>query len=167
MVLKKKTCSRLHMMAPWNWLGRLRRTDRGAALIEMAALSPLVLVLVFGVGDFGRIMYYGITLTNAARAGAAYATHNTGRLNDTPGIRQAADEEAQNLPPITVASQRICECTGGAVVSCVTTISCPGYGPAIAFVEVTVSTTFTPLTASFPGIPNASVITRVAKLRAQ
>ena len=165
-MLKKKTFSRLRVMAPWNWLGRLRRTECGSALIEMAALSPLLLVLVFGAGDFGRIMYYAITLTNSARAGAAYGTHSTGRLSDRPGIQLAAEEEAQNLPPITVVSQTICEC-GGAAVSCATTISCPGYGPPLAFTEVTVSTTFTPLTASFPGIPNASVITRVAKVRAQ
>ena len=105
----------------------LARSERGAALIEMAALTPLLLVLVFGAGDFGRIMYYGITLTNAARAGAAYGSHMVGRAVDATGIQVASEEEAQNLPPIAVTSQRICECSGGAVVACSTT-SCAGYG---------------------------------------
>ena len=131
----------------------------------MAALSPLLLVLVFGAGDFARIMYHAITLTNAARAGAAFGSQNPGRTGDTAGIQVAAEEEAQNIGSITVSSQSVCECVGGAVVSC-TTGSCAGYGAPMVFVEVTTSAPFTPLTASFPGIPASSVLTRVAKIRA-
>lgn len=133
----------------------------------MALISPLLLLLVLGVGDFGRIMYHGITLGNAARAGAAYgAQSSTQYLGESAGIRLAAEEEAQNIGPITVTSQRVCECTGGAVVAC-TTISCPGYGAPMAFVQVTTNTTFTPISSSFPGIPGATTLTRVAKVRAQ
>ena len=142
------------------------RSERGGALIEMAVISPLLLLLVLGAGDFGRIMYYAITLTDAARSGAAFGARTTSRSADTTGIQVAADEAAQNLPPITVTSQRICECTGGAVVACSTT-SCAGYGPPMVFVEVTATTTFTPLSASFPGIPGSTLITRVAKVRSQ
>ena len=87
-----------------------------------------------------------------------------GRAVDATGIQVASEEEAQNLPPITVASQRICECSGGAGVACSTT-SCAGYGAPLVFVEVTATTTFTPLTASFPGIPGSTPLTRVAKVR--
>ena len=166
MVLKKKTFSRLHVMAPWNWLGRLRRSERGAAIIEMAVLSPLLLVLVFGVGDFGRVMYHAITLTNAARAGAAYGSQSNGHSTDSAGITLAAQEEAQNLGTITVTTQQICECTGGTVTAC-STASCSGYGAPMSFVEVTTSDTFVPLTGSFPGIPASTLITRVAKVRVQ
>ena len=147
------------------WQRRVR-SERGAALIEMAVISPLLLLLVFGAGDFGRIMYHAQTLTNAARAGAAFAVQTTGYLTDSAGIQLAADEEAQNIGPITVTSQRVCECPGGTVVSC-TGSSCAGYGAVQAFVEVTATTTFTPLTASFPGIPGSTLLTRVAKVRAQ
>ena len=141
-------------------------SERGASLIEMALLSPLLLLLVLGVGDFGRIMYHGITLGNAARAGAAYGSQSLGALADTTGIRVAAEEEAQNITPITVAVQRVCECPGGSVVAC-TTASCAGYGVPMAFVEVTTTTTFTPIAASYPGIPGPTVMTRIAKVRAQ
>ena len=55
---------------------------------------------------------------------------------------------------------------GGTVVAC-TTASCAGYGAPLAFVEVTASETFTPISVSFPGIPGATVLTRVAKVRVQ
>ncbi len=110
--------------------------------------------------------FYGITLTNAARAGAAFGSQGLGNLADTNGIRLAAEQEAQNIGPITVTSQRVCECTSGTAVSC-TVANCAGYGAPMAFVEVTTTTTFTPLSAPYPGIPNASLMTRVAKVRAQ
>ena len=55
-----------------HWLGRFV-SNSGTALVEAAIVSPLLLLLVFGAGDFGRVMYYGITLENAARAGAPSA----------------------------------------------------------------------------------------------
>ena len=144
---------------------RLTRSESGGSLIEAAIVVPLLLLLVLGVGDFGRIMYYGITLENAARAGAAFGSQSTGHLSDTNGIRQAAEQEAQNIGSISVSSQKICECTGGSV-SC-TTSNCSGYGAPMAFVEVTTTTTFTPLSSAFPGIPGATLLTRTAKVRSQ
>lgn len=147
----------------WACLGR---SECGSALIEMALVSPLLLLLVLGVGDFGRILYHGITLSNAARAGAAYGAQSTLHLGDAAGIQLAAEEEAQNIGPITVTSERVCECASGTAVAC-TTASCSGYGAPMAFVRVTTSTTFTPISASFPGIPDGATLTRVAKVRAQ
>ena len=140
-------------------------SNSGSALIEAALVSPLLLLLVFGAGDFGRVMYHGITLTNAARAGAAYGSQSTGHLADATNIRLAAQQEAQNIGSIAVASQRICECPAGTTVSC--SSSACGYGAPLAFVEVTATTTFVPLTASFPGIPASTPLSRSAKVRAQ
>jgi hypothetical protein len=44
--------------------------DRGAAAVEFALLLPLLLLLVFGIIDFGRALNAQITLTQAAREGA-------------------------------------------------------------------------------------------------
>ena len=129
-------------------------------------VSPLLLLLVFGAGDFGRVMYYGITLENAARAGAAFGAQSTGHLTDSTNIRTAAQQEAQNIGSITVTSSRVCECPAGTAVSCGTN-SCAGYGAPLAFVEVTATTTFTPLTGAFPGIPASTLLSRTAKVRAQ
>ena len=44
--------------------------DRGAAAVEFALLLPLLLLIVFGLIDFGRALDAQITLTQAAREGA-------------------------------------------------------------------------------------------------
>ncbi len=45
-------------------------SDRGAAAVEFALLLPLLVMLVFGLIDFGRAINAQITLTQAAREGA-------------------------------------------------------------------------------------------------
>ncbi|GAB1640784.1 hypothetical protein KRMM14A1259_12070 [Krasilnikovia sp. MM14-A1259] len=44
--------------------------DQGAAAVEMAIVLPLLLLLLFGIIDFGRALNAQITLTEAAREGA-------------------------------------------------------------------------------------------------
>jgi Flp pilus assembly protein TadG len=44
--------------------------DRGAAAVEFALLLPLLLLIVFGLIDFGRALNAQVTLTQAAREGA-------------------------------------------------------------------------------------------------
>ena len=43
---------------------------RAQALVEFALLLPILLVLILGAMDLGRVFYYKIVLTNAAREGA-------------------------------------------------------------------------------------------------
>ena len=43
--------------------------DRGAAAVEFALLLPLLLMIVFGMIDFGRAFHTQIMLTQAAREG--------------------------------------------------------------------------------------------------
>ena len=144
---------------------RHKRSESGGALVELTVITPLLLVMCLGVADFGRVLYHAIVLSQAARAGAAYGAQSNGRAGDTGGIRQAAEEAAQNIAPIVVTSQRVCECLSGTIVAC-TTASCGGYGAPLAFVEVTTTETFTTL-APIPGIPNTVPLSRTARIRLQ
>jgi Flp pilus assembly protein TadG len=47
--------------------------DRGAAAVEFALLLPVLLLIVFGIIDFGRALNAQITLTQAAREGERLA----------------------------------------------------------------------------------------------
>ncbi len=141
------------------------RSDSGAAMVEMAVITPLLVVMTLGVGDFGRVLYTAITLSHAARAGAAYGAQGNGYAGDAAGIQQSAEQDAQNITPIIVTSQRVCECTGGATVSC-TTSSCGSYGAPKAFVEVTAARTFQTLVA-YPFLPNTVALSRTARIRLQ
>jgi Flp pilus assembly protein TadG len=52
---------------------RLRRDQRGTALIEMAFTLPLLLLISIGIIEFGRAFQTWQILTNAAREGARVA----------------------------------------------------------------------------------------------
>lgn len=43
--------------------------DRGAAAVEFALVLPILLLLVFGIVDFGRAYHEQVTLTHGAREG--------------------------------------------------------------------------------------------------
>jgi len=47
--------------------------SRGQALVEFALVAPFLFLLLFGVIEFGRFVYYTETLNSAAREGARYA----------------------------------------------------------------------------------------------
>jgi hypothetical protein len=49
---------------------RRSRSERGQGLVEFALVLPLVMILLLGVADFGRIFSAGITLEAAARDAA-------------------------------------------------------------------------------------------------
>jgi Flp pilus assembly protein TadG len=102
-------------------LARNARQDRGAAAVEFALLLPLLLLIVFGIIDFGRALNAQITLTQAAREGARMAA--LGESNVVSGTQAAAT----GLSPVTV-----------------TVTSCPaGAGPGVnAVVKVSYSFSF-------------------------
>jgi hypothetical protein len=49
---------------------RRRSGERGAALVEAAIITPLLLLLIFGVIEFGFLFKDALTLANATRSGA-------------------------------------------------------------------------------------------------
>jgi len=51
--------------------------QKGQALVELALILPLLLLLVFGIIEFGRALYIKNTLSNAAREGARRAAVTT------------------------------------------------------------------------------------------
>jgi Flp pilus assembly protein TadG len=57
-------------------LRRRATNEVGAAMVEMAIVLPLLMVLVFGIIEYGRLYNAQITLTHAAREGVRdYAIH--------------------------------------------------------------------------------------------
>jgi len=57
-------------------LGSMRRDDRGQSLVEVALSLPLLLVVVIGIIDIGRVYAFEGSVTNAAREAAAYAARD-------------------------------------------------------------------------------------------
>jgi hypothetical protein len=53
-----------------------RRSSRGQSLAEFALIAPLFFMLLFGIIEAGRFIYFYETLNNATRDGARYAIVN-------------------------------------------------------------------------------------------
>jgi len=51
-------------------IGVKKLNERGAVAVEFALLLPVVLLILFGIIDFGMMMYGREIVTNAAREGA-------------------------------------------------------------------------------------------------
>jgi Flp pilus assembly protein TadG len=58
--------------------------NKGQAMVEMAFVIFLLVLLVFGMTEFGRAMYTKNTLNNAARAGARAAVVTSDIANAGP-----------------------------------------------------------------------------------
>jgi Flp pilus assembly protein TadG len=67
-------------------MGRIcrHRPDRGAAAVEFALVLVPLLLIVFGMVDFGRAYFYKVTVANAAHEGARASA-----LGDSPGDVQS------------------------------------------------------------------------------
>ena len=58
--------------------------EQGAAIVEFTLVLPLLLLLMFGITDFGRAINYWIDETHLAATAARYAAVNTGNTADNP-----------------------------------------------------------------------------------
>ena len=57
---------------------RLLKANNGSAVVEFAIVLPILLLIVFGIINFGVLMYNQSVITNAAREGARWASiHST------------------------------------------------------------------------------------------
>ena len=152
-----------------NFPARLRllcKADHGASLVELALVTPILLLLVFGAVDFGHAYYVNIELVNAAHAGAEY-----GSLNPTltDGITTAAVQSAPNLhlSASAVAVKSGCECSVGTAYhdqnSCSPAPACPN-ATLVNRVQVTTTTTYQTL-VPWGVIPSSFKWSRTATIR--
>ncbi|MEP6508002.1 MAG: TadE/TadG family type IV pilus assembly protein [Gemmatimonadales bacterium] len=142
----------------------LRRTEDGAALVELAVALPVLLLLAIGAAEFGRVYHTAVTVANAARAGAHYGSQRTTFAVDAPGMEQASRNEAADIGTIRTKASYFCRCSNGTIPVC--TASCSGYGVPQVFVKDSVEKIF-PLILRYPGIPDSFTVRHVAVFRVQ
>lgn len=75
-----------------------RERQRSQALIEFALVSPLLLLLIFGVIDLGRGVFYYDTLNHAAREGARVAARASNALPTNSDVLNAVSAQMQGVP---------------------------------------------------------------------
>jgi Flp pilus assembly protein TadG len=114
----------------------MRPSTRGQALTEVLIVMPLLLVLIMGAIDVGRLLFASVALEEAAQEGALFAAY------------QPADENP--IRDRVLSSTTANEVEGATVtVDCVAT-------PAPGTIEVTVEADYpliTPIVSSMLGSP--------------
>lgn len=135
-------------------------------MIEAGLLIPMMFLLCCGAMDFARVVYAGIEVANAARAGVQFGALTPGNSGNTAGMIQAATDDAADLGSgnVTATASNFCACTGTTgTVACSST--CTGATPN-GYVTVTANYTFNTLFPC-PGVPSQVVLSRTAKMRVQ
>ena len=101
---KRRTCRRV---LPWS-------NSRGQSLVEFSLLLPVMLIMVFGIIDFGLGLRSYISLTNATREGARYAA-----LGNTAGAYPTDCDGSTN----TTVVGRVCYTIEGLKLADMQTVS--------------------------------------------
>ena len=100
---------------------RSRRSadDLGASAVEFALVLPLLLLVVFGIVNFGVVFSQQLTLNNAVRSGARSGVV-VGQLLDCPAIRAKVSGDLSGLgmdPSIASVRVTLLTASGGVVTT--------------------------------------------------
>lgn len=151
------------------------RAQAGVALVEFALVVPLLALVLIGIVEFGRFMYYSIVVGNAANAGAEYGAQSysyAAQTGTSGGIAQAAIADAQNnIQAITANATDVCACWDDSAgtespappnaTQCGQ--SCTS-GVPVTYVQVVTSGSYAPM-FQYPGIPSTFSISATAYMR--
>jgi Flp pilus assembly protein TadG len=126
--------------------------ERGQSVAEMALITPMLLLLLVGTIEIGRYAYYGIEVSNAARAGVQYGAQSLTDSKDIAGITQAAQKDAPEVAGMNVTATNRCACSNSPAnfVGCPARGCAPGH--ALVFVQVDTTANIRPL-LRYPGLP--------------
>jgi hypothetical protein len=75
-----------------------RKRQESQALIEFALISPVLLLLVFGIIDVGRAVFYYDTLNHAAREGARTAVRASSTLPTNNDVLNTVTQQLVGAP---------------------------------------------------------------------
>lgn len=103
---------------------KLTRKEKGAVAVEMAIVLPLLLLILLGIIEFGRVFNVQVSLTQAAREGARYAAiHHDETGLDVRGTALAA---APALSGLSVSvTDNAASCTSNSEVQVTTSVALP------------------------------------------
>jgi Flp pilus assembly protein TadG len=71
--------------------------DRGGAAVELAIVLPVLMLMVLGVVDFGRLFYAYVTVASAAHQAATYAARYTAGTAEPEAVEQVVYGEADSF----------------------------------------------------------------------
>lgn len=131
---------------------RRRAGERGQALVETAITLSMLIIMLIGATEIGRIAWATIQVTAAARAAVQYGDQSNAQAADSGGIQNAGYAAAPALTNLTIPPPTTtCVCGDGTADAACDNTACPG-----SFMEqvltVNTSATFDPI-IHLPGLP--------------
>ena len=97
---------------------RVSYPKKGQAIVETALLLPVLMLLVMGTADLGRVFYYSIAVTNAAREAARQGTYydpttNSNSFDSYSAVLAAAQKEVPSDVTLNTPSASPSHCLTG------------------------------------------------------
>jgi hypothetical protein len=93
------------------------RNDKGAALIEFCLILPVLLILVFAIIDFGRLIHARIIITNVAREGGSIAFRE---IKSDAEVIKILQSSASSLPSVQACKNNPLDLCGRIYISNIT-----------------------------------------------
>ena len=137
--------------------------DRGGNIsVELALLTPILLLVFLGLVEYGRAYTEQLNLGRVARAQLQYALENLGASTVLDEIDGLSHTTASG-DTVTFAASRTCTCLGAAT-GC--QALCDGTSLPQMTVQVSATRSLTP-TVFFPGHPGALTLNATTAMRAR
>jgi Flp pilus assembly protein TadG len=148
---------------------------RGVAALEFALTLPILMYFMGGVTDFGIVYYRQSCLSTAVAAGAEYASLTDQRsppvtaANVQTVMQNAATQTMPNVTTTPTVAGPACYCiTGSSPSSTMGTTSvtcgstCATGGTAQKYVQLTLTTTYTPILPLLSRVIGTQTLTKTA-----
>ena len=151
----------------------IRNSQQGNAAVELAVCAPLLMAMVLGAIDFGRIHLEAMVVKNASAIGSFYGAQSVQYAADSAGIQTAANSEASGIDGYSVTNDIVCECLNGngdydsgvTQASC-SQAACGAYGVPRVYVRTRSQKTFSTL-GWYPGVPQSTQMDMTGWVRVQ
>ena len=84
--------------------------ERGNSIVELALVLPVLIGLLLGALDFGRVFYSAMAVTHAVTVGAQYGAQSDANSQDSTAIVNAATAAATDISGFNASAVRSCKC---------------------------------------------------------
>jgi Flp pilus assembly protein TadG len=147
---------------------RSMHREEAQSIIELALMLPLFLFILVGSAEFARFAWASVLTSNAARAGATYASLSVINAQNLGKIQTIAANDSVNLSGLTTTRTLSCACSdGNAIGDCSQSATVCG-ATVINYVQVNTTSTVTPLASFLWGygalLPSSFTATGHAKM---
>ena len=145
----------------FRFLHRFARARGGSVVVEFALITPVMLLALIALADYGLMVYQNTQLSEAASAGVRYAM-TEGNQEDDDGIEAAALSALPGSIDATVTVTRECRCPTGGAIDCDS--ECSGEIVPGRYLEVVVNCPYA-MIFDYPGIESVGELQSHAVVR--